>query len=424
MCKTDYKYPSRLNKHRNGFYGCKYDDNYVLNITIDNKSNNIFNCNKCKKIFTIKSSLTRHIKHNCSANKTSNCSVNNNGIKTLYNKIESIESDLTKIHNNYPINNQLINIIIEKTNKIEELIEDNKLLTQNNTEIEKVKDQTIIENTNDTNNNIRLLSLNNIIINSRTEDNYINANQLCKAGNKIFDSWYSLDTTKELIKALETEIKSETETETESDSDSDSDSEDLILIEITDITDNTDITESSNSDTQDIWIHPDLAIQLALWISPIFYVKINTWVRKLFTNDKLELEMNINLLKNNIKVKDQKIKLLEATYLKKHNRLKYIERNVIYMITNEFNKKNRNYIIGKAVDLTNRLSTYNKTMDHEVIYYKSCKDEATMSIVENMVLNKLKDYKEIANRDRFILPLEKDISFFTNIIDDSIKFFL
>ena len=28
------------------------------------------------------------------------------------------------------------------------------------------------------------------------------------------------------------------------------------------------------------------------------------------------------------------------------------------------------------------------------------------------------------NRDRFILPLEKDISFFTNIIDDSIKFFV
>jgi hypothetical protein len=94
------------------------------------------------------------------------------------------------------------------------------------------------------------------------------------------------------------------------------------------------------------------------------------------------------------------------------------------MLTNEFNKKNRNYIIGKAIDLTNRLTSYNKTMDHEVIYYKSCKDEATMSIVENMVLNKLQDYKEIANRDRFILPLEKDISFFTNIIDDSIKFFL
>ena len=63
-------------------------------------------------------------------------------------------------------------------------------------------------------------------------------------------------------------------------------------------------------------------------------------------------------------------------------------------------------------------------MDHEVVYYKSCKDEASMNIIECMVLNKLQDYKEIANRDRFILPLEKDISFFTNIIDESVKFFV
>ena len=69
------------------------------------------------------------------------------------------------------------------------------------------------------------------------------------------------------------------------------------------------------------------------------------------------------------------------------------------------------------------MSTYNKTAEHEVIYYKSCKDEETMNIVESMVINKLKNYKELANRDRFILPIEKDISFFTNIIDESIKFF-
>jgi len=40
-----------------------------------------------------------------------------------------------------------------------------------------------------------------------------------------------------------------------------------------------------------------------------------------------------------------------------------------------------------------------------------------------MVLNKLNMYKEVANHDRFVLPIEKDISFFTNVIDNSIKFF-
>ena len=130
------------------------------------------------------------------------------------------------------------------------------------------------------------------------------------------------------------------------------------------------------------------------------------------------------MLKNTIKLKNQKIKLLENTYLKKHNRVKYLDKNVIYILTTEYSKTKRNYIVGKAIDLTNRLSVYNKSMDHEVVYYKSCKDEASMNIIECMVLNKLQDYKEIANRDRFILPLEKDISFFTNIIDESIKFFV
>ncbi len=46
-----------------------------------------------------------------------------------------------------------------------------------------------------------------------------------------------------------------------------------------------------------------------------------------------------------------------------------------------------------------------------------------MNIIEQMVINKLKDYKEKANRDRFILPLDKNITFFTDIIDKSIEFY-
>jgi hypothetical protein len=46
-----------------------------------------------------------------------------------------------------------------------------------------------------------------------------------------------------------------------------------------------------------------------------------------------------------------------------------------------------------------------------------------MNVVESMVLLKLSKYKELANRDRFILPVEKDISLFINTINDSISFF-
>ena len=43
-------------------------------------------------------------------------------------------------------------------------------------------------------------------------------------------------------------------------------------------------------------------------------------------------------------------------------------------------KKDRVYILGKATNLTNRLSTYNKSDEHEVVYYQGCGDEETMSI--------------------------------------------
>ena len=45
-----------------------------------------------------------------------------------------------------------------------------------------------------------------------------------------------------------------------------------------------------------------------------------------------------------------------------------------------------------------------------------------MDTVETMVLNKLRAYREQANRDRFILPDDKDESFFTRTIDDCIGF--
>ena len=45
-----------------------------------------------------------------------------------------------------------------------------------------------------------------------------------------------------------------------------------------------------------------------------------------------------------------------------------------------------------------------------------------MDLCEKLVLNKLKEYREQANRDRFILPIEKDIKLFTDIIDNCVDF--
>jgi hypothetical protein len=305
--------------------------------------------------------------------------------------VSNLKLQITKLEENQKLamNNQLLNLIVDKDNKIEELNNLIKMLNykflDNNIENKELVtvNQEITE--------IKSLTFNGVVIVSRS-DGRVNATQLCKAGDKQLNDWLRLETTKQLIKVLESKTGIPV----------------LDLIEI-----------NKGGNHIGSWIHPDLAIQLAQWISPSFALQVSEWVRTLFTDGNVSINIK---LQNELKIKDNKIKLLEDIYLKKHKRDDYPESNVIYMVTTEANKNKRNYIIGKTTNLKNRLSTYNKTTEHEVIYYKSCKNESSMNIVETIILNKLEEYKEKANRDRFVLPLEKDISFFTDIINESINF--
>jgi hypothetical protein len=45
-----------------------------------------------------------------------------------------------------------------------------------------------------------------------------------------------------------------------------------------------------------------------------------------------------------------------------------------------------------------------------------------MDTAEMIVLNKLRDYREQANRDRFILPEDKEVSFFIETIEQCVSF--
>ncbi len=134
----------------------------------------------------------------------------------------------------------------------------------------------------------------------------------------------------------------------------------------------------------------------------------------------------INIIHNNdlikqIKEKDERIKKLEDKYVKHQKRQNYQE-NVVYIIsTKEIIKKNI-YIIGKASNFKNRLSAYNKTSEHFIVYLKTCGNERNMDLAEALIINKLLDYKEKANRDRFILPNSKSINLFIDVIDDCVNF--
>ena len=243
------------------------------------------------------------------------------------------------------------------------------------------------------------ITLNNVVISSRPVDHYVNATQLCQAGSKLFSDWFRLDTTKELMNELSADMG----------------------IPISALAETKRGGNEKNK--QGSWIHPDLSIQLAQWISPKFAIQVSKWIRTLFGKGSIEIDLAIlHEKQKEIRAKDHRIKQLETVCLTKQRRIEYPERNVLYMLTTEDHIKRRTYIIGKAKNLTNRLSTYNKTCDHTVVHYRECKNDEDMDIAEMMVLNKLRDYREQANRDRFILPDDKDESFFVSIIDDCIRF--
>jgi hypothetical protein len=122
------------------------------------------------------------------------------------------------------------------------------------------------------------------------------------------------------------------------------------------------------------------------------------------------------------KDKQIKIQYLTKKYVKAQPRVQYEERNVVYILTTKLMKKDRRYILGKATNLTSRLSVYNKSDEHQVVYYASCGDENTMGIVESMVFSQLEKYREQANRERFILPEEEEIKLFSDIINKSVEF--
>jgi hypothetical protein len=304
-------------------------------------------------------------------------------LNNIDNEIDNI------IEHEQPINNQLINIIVDKNKTIEELTTKiNNNINNEHIIDNKILGKPVIE--------FHKLTLNDVIIVSRTEDNYINATQLCQAGGKQFKHWYSLESTKHLINEAACEVGIPTSQ----------------LV---------DIKKGNSSEfNQGSWVHPDLAIQLAQWLSPKFALQVSKWIRTLLTDGHVELLKNKD---DELKLKNQKIQLLEDTYIKQQKRKNYPTNNVIYVLTTEDHKKNRIYIIGKASNLKNRLGNYNKTAEHEVVYYKNCESEKDMSAIETLVLKKLNKYREKANRDRFILPLENNISLFTNVINECINFF-
>jgi len=235
-------------------------------------------------------------------------------------------------------------------------------------------------------------------IEHREEDGYINISNLCKAGGKKFNGWNRLQKTKAFLQVLSESAQIHADS--------------LIVY------------NCAYGKERSTWVHPQVAINIAQWISPKFDVKVSAWVYEVMMTGKVDISNTKSYRQLQEENKGHKIRIQHLTkkYVKKQPREQIIERNVVYILTTKLMKKERRYILGKATNLTNRLSTYNKSDEHQIVYYQECGDEDNMGVVETMVFNKLRTYREQANRERFVLPGDKEVSLFVDAIKECVSF--
>jgi len=137
-------------------------------------------------------------------------------------------------------------------------------------------------------------------------------------------------------------------------------------------------------------------------------------------NSKTTQELDI--MNKDMKKYKSRIKLLENKVLKRQKREVFEnDKNVVYIVTTEYREAQGHYKIGKTQDLQNRLSTFNTTDKHEVIYHTSCRNKETMDILEKAIHNKLENCRVEPNREWF--KSEEDGEDFIKLIEEYKKLF-
>jgi hypothetical protein len=247
-----------------------------------------------------------------------------------------------------------------------------------------LKEINYVDNSN-VNNDIKnkivytIAKIDDVNIITRREDNYIDGNFMCALHNKNFEDWFNLQSTTSLMYELSKLKKS-------------------------------NIADLFIKDKPFVWLCHELAIQLAQWLSSLFAIKISLWIS--------EIDGKNNIINN----QKNKIKSYENMLVKKQKRTQYSSKHVIYVLTNKFYKETKTFIIGKATCLTSRLSTYNKTIEHDVVYYRNCENHELLETAEKIILNKLDNFREQANRDRFVLPENLEVSFIIDRINNFLDY--
>ena len=385
-----------------------------------------FICEHCSNIYNSKYLLTRH-QNSESCKKIQNIIINYNNrndqkIKELENKygdkIKLLELEISKLTQENTIlksenkslekSNESFRKIVEKaatktTILKKDIIDNNTFeidINLNNKQLNKTKYKDVPEDF--IKKDIQSLKLkDNYQLEYRETDGYINITNLCKAGGKLFADWSRLKRTDSFKQVLSATMG-------------------IPIVELLK-------QEQGGNGERHTWSHPQVAINIAQWISSEFDVLVSKWVYEIMLTGKVDIRDNktteeLDIMNKENKLLKNRIKLLESKVLQKQPRETFEEnKNVVYIVTTEYKEAQGHYKIGKAQDLQKRMSVYNTTDKHEVIYSTSCKNKKSMDLLEQLVHMKLEDKRIEPNKEWF--ESEEDAEDFIKVIEECKKMF-
>jgi len=240
------------------------------------------------------------------------------------------------------------------------------------------------------------ITLNGINVLSR-EDGFINATAMCKAGGKEFKHWNSLESTKALINALEEaeNLKAGIPTSQIPTSGMPTNISEVGIPTSQFIV---SIKGNSSKFSQGSWIHPDLAVHLAMWISPTFGIQVSKWVRELALCGSVSIgkektsQQLLDLQKDFKKLEEKHRKLLQ-----KKQYYKFKEGPAFYIIS-DIDGKSVKFKPGfEGVDIDTRLQQHRSTTPGIKLEYLIYSKDA--SLIETAVLKRFESKRKVTNHE-------------------------
>lgn len=194
----------------------------------------------------------------------------------------------------------------------------------------------------------------NIRIQVRDSDGYINATKMCFDVGKSFTTWFQATKTREFLYNLYKQISTESDV-------------DLI-----------------KEENKSVYVHPLLAINIAQWISPLFEIQVSRWVYKLYMTGETKY--------NNYSFMDLE---KDKAFLHHFLNFDHSKETPVFFYVYSTPKFKTHYFIGITPDINETMTNLKKRYKHITIetlvyseYVKNIKD-TLVSIYLNSIPKKI-----------------------------------